>query len=75
MPIKQKTRHIVCVVVPGVDCPPRETYKLIFSLYPCSVTSSKMESSAVYLPNLLFPSSSTFIQNKITSLNNDFNKH
>lgn len=75
MPIKQKIRQIVCVVVPGVDYSPIESYKLIFSSYPCSVTSSKMETSAVYLLNLLFPSSSTFFQNKIKSFNNEFNKH
>lgn len=66
---------MVCVVVPGVDYPPREMYKLIFSSYPFTVTSSKMETSAVYLLNLLFLSSSTFFQNKIKSFNNEFNKH
>ena len=33
-----------------------------------------MEISAVHLLNVLFPSS-TFVQNKIKSFNNDFNKH
>lgn len=54
--------------MPGVDCFSRETHKLIFSLQPYSETSSKMETSAVYLFNLSFPLLSCFSQTKLNHL-------
>lgn len=54
--------------MPGVACSPREAYKLISSSYPYSETSSKMETSALYLLNLLFPSHPLFFKTKLNHL-------